>query len=186
MTMKEKTIKKQSVSKTRIITFTNLLENGDDLQKYVDICELHGYNFAYILHDDEKENKKHYHFVVKASGPLSSKVWSERFEKQINQIELVRSEPAIVQYLTHKNQDTKILYEYTSIVTNNTAWVERLYANSRQIEDIEILERLYNMKNKNQQIEDIKEMLKSGVTMQRIKTAQQIIYYSTINNKENN
>ena len=184
--MKEKTIKKQSVSKTRIITFTNLLENGDNLQKYVDICELHGYNFAYILHDDDKENKKHYHFVVKASGPLSSKVWADRFEKQINQIELVRSEPAIVQYLTHKNQEAKISYDYRDIVTNNTAWVERLYANSRQIEDIEILERLFNMKNKNQQIEDIKEMLKSGVTMQRIKTAQQIIYYSTINNKENN
>ena len=42
------------------------------------------------------------------------------------------------------------------------------------------------MKNNHEQIEDIKEMLKSGVTMQRIKTAQQIIYYSTINNRENN
>ena len=102
--MKEKTIKKQSVSKTRIITFTNLLENGDDLKKYEDICELHGYNFAYILHDDNKENKKHYHFVVKAAGPLSSKVWAERFEKQINQIELVFSEPANLKIDTQKSR----------------------------------------------------------------------------------
>lgn len=173
---------KTTIKKTRLITFTNHL-GKDDLKQYEKICENLGYTYAYILHDDEQENHKHYHFVVKSSSPLSANSWAERFGKASNQIEIVRSEKAIVQYLTHANDDNKIRYDYQNIITNNVAWVEKQFTNNRDIEDCEILERLYMSTSRLNQIAQVRQMLLEGVSLQKIKTAQQVIYYINANSK---
>lgn len=77
--------------------------------------------YAYIKHDKDEGNP-HYHFFVEFTNPRSLHAIADMFGLPDNMIENVRSQEAVLQYLTHSDSKSqksgKHVYSKNEIVTN--------------------------------------------------------------------
>jgi len=78
------------------------------------------YEYAFILHDKDvtetgEIKKPHYHVIVRSKNATWRDALSKEFEYPANYFEQVRSEDAILCYLTHANEEKKHHYELSEV-----------------------------------------------------------------------
>lgn len=94
--------------------------------------------YALIIHDKDTDSNgkvktKHLHLVCEKSSKIALKTQINELcnclmiEKSQISIDKITNDYLPVQYLTHKNDNTKYQYEYSSIVTNDQQRLTELY-----------------------------------------------------------
>jgi hypothetical protein len=106
--------------KCRAVTFSFLLGQYD-IDNLISLCSPHRY--AFITHDKDLDEfgefkKPHVHFFFKVSTPRTLDWFSEYLDIPKNQLQAVKSERAILRYLCHLDNDDKVRYSTSYVMSN--------------------------------------------------------------------
>lgn len=106
--------------KCRAVTFSFLLGQYD-IDCLIASCSSHKY--AFIKHDSDLDEfqefkKPHVHFFFKVSTPRTLDWFSDYLDIPKNQLQAVKSERAILRYLCHLDNDDKVRYSLSSVISN--------------------------------------------------------------------
>lgn len=74
--------------------------------------------YAWILHDKDKTENKHYHYVLIFPNPRSLKSLASDLNLPYIMVEKVRSKKGMLDYLTHENNKEKHHYSLSEIEAN--------------------------------------------------------------------
>ena len=106
--------------KCRAVTFSFLLGQYD-IDCLVASCSSHKY--AFITHDNDLDEfgefkKPHVHFFFKVSTPRTLDWFSEYLDIPKNQLQAVKSERAVLRYFCHLDNDDKVRYNPSFVMSN--------------------------------------------------------------------
>lgn len=112
------------------------------LDKFITICEVQQFDYAYILHDkdlddDDNIKKFHYHFRVFSDLQRSLSAWSKVFDYPINYIEKLDDKRLSIRYLIHADNREKYQYNQNDIITNIDD-IEKYFKDTKQEESYQL------------------------------------------------
>ena len=106
--------------KCRAVTFS--FQPGQyDIDRLVALCSSHKY--AFITHDNDLDEfgefkKPHVHFFFKVSTPRTLDWFNKYLDIPKNQLQAVKSERAVLRYLCHLDNDDKVRYSPSYVMSN--------------------------------------------------------------------
>ncbi len=112
------------------------------IDKFITICEVQQFDYAYILHDKDLNDdgtikKFHYHFRVFSDLQRSLSAWSKVFNIPINYIEKLDDKRLSIRYLIHLDNREKFQYNQNDIITNIDD-IEKYFKDTKQEESYQL------------------------------------------------
>lgn len=105
-----------STLKSQYYTFSLVRDNQFVIKTIQD--KFANEKYAYIKHDKDKTEHKHYHYVLIFRSPRSLKAIANDLELPLHLIDKVHSKRGILNYLTHENAPGKYHYDLSEIQAN--------------------------------------------------------------------
>lgn len=114
------------------------------LDKFINICEIQQFDYAYILHDkdildDGTLKKAHYHFRVFSDLQKSISAWSKVFDYPENLIEKLDDKRLSIRYLIHIDNKEKYQYNQNDI-NSNIDDIDKYFKDNKQEESKQLKE----------------------------------------------
>lgn len=119
-----------------------ILYNEESLQDIVDLSELNKLQYAYILHDKDKDkdgnNKKaHYHLRIFGINQRTISAWANLFNVKENEIQILSNKRRAIRYLIHLDSKDKYQYSANDVVTNILD-IDNYFNEDKQEEDTQL------------------------------------------------
>lgn len=102
--------------KVRYITMSLVTGNGF-VQRQIEKNYSHA-KYAWIKHDLDDSDNKHYHYVLLFPNPVSMRSVADDLQIPLPMVEKVISKKGILDYLTHENDSSKHHYPLTDVHAN--------------------------------------------------------------------
>lgn len=107
----------------RVRNIELILYTKEELERCVDILEKNYIDYAYILHDkdrndDDSLKKIHYHLRCFAVFQKTISAWASLFQVLPNNIEVLENKRRAIRYLIHLDSPKKYQYSQLDVVTN--------------------------------------------------------------------
>lgn len=133
------------------LSLCNSIDNREQLCSLLNELSVSGIVFYAIVHDKDSKStgelkRKHLHIVISFNERKRAKqllnLLCELFLTNTENIQISDciSYAGSVQYLTHKNDESKYQYQYSEIITNDDDMLKRLY--NQRIECLQVDENL--------------------------------------------